>query len=552
MCSDKGPRVSNSAAWNPEFFRLRIGLRAAPRRSKALPGPYRRGICSGRCWTRGRPGIECRMPSSAQSLWRERVWARRGASGSTALKRLSSSVYIFAFLIFSLLALLPAQAGAQNVPGGAVFVLDIKGAIGFAAAAQLEKALGQAQAQNAVLVVRLDTPGGLVSSTRDMTRAILGARTPVVVYVAPTGARAASAGTYLVYASHLAAMAPGTHLGAATPIPLGPGLPGAPPSKPGSEKDKSPDADPADAAGRKSLNDAIAYIRTLAQLRNRNAQWAEKAVREAATLTATEAEKENVIEVIAASVEDLLTKIDGRTVTTSAGQVKLETRGRRVVEIEADWKTRFLSAITDPNIAFILLLIGIYGILFEFWSPGAIAPGVIGGISLIVALAALSVLPVNFAGLALLLLGIAFMVAEAFTPGIGLLGLGGLVAFVIGALFLFDPVAPDVPLEISRPLIAGAAIASAAFLVGVLGLAVSARRRPVHSGADTMINSTGEVLAWSDGKGEVWIQGERWLARSDSPLNVGDKVRILRRTGLTLSVQPLDQGEIETCKTQRH
>lgn len=475
----------------------------------------------------------------------------RNALNSIAFAHLRGYVYALAFWLVALPLVLSAAVGAENAQRGTVLVVDIKGAIGFAAAAQLEKALGQARAENAVLIVRLDTPGGLVSSTREMTQAILGSSTPVVMFVAPTGARAASAGTYLVYASHLAAMAPGTHLGAATPIPLGPGLPGAPPPKPGSEKDKAPDAEPADASGRKSLNDAVAYIRTLAQLRNRNAEWAEKAVREAATLTATEAQKENVVEVIAANVEDLLAKIDGRTVTTAAGEVKLETRGLRIVEIKADWKTKFLSAITDPNIAFVLLLIGIYGILFEFWSPGAIAPGVIGGISLIVALTALSVLPVNMAGLALLLLGIGFMVGEAFTPGIGLLGLGGLVAFVIGALFLFDPVAPDVPLEVSRPLVAGAAIASAAFLVGVLGLAMSARRQPIHSGADLMIGNTGEVLSWSDGEGQVRVQGEIWRAQSDLPLNAGDKVRIVRRTGLTLFVSPLDQSELETCKTQR-
>ena len=291
------------------------------------------------------------------------------------------------------------------------------------------------------MIVRLDTPGGLLSSTREMIQTILASRVPVVMYVAPNGARAASAGTYLLYASHVAAMAPGTHLGAATPIPLSrSGMPGSPPPpKPAPGSDKQAESDPTSVSARKSLNDAVAYIRTLAELRGRNADWGEKAVRDAATLTASAALKERVIDVVAKDVEDLLSQIDGRSVATAAGQTRLEIKGRGVVEIKPDWKMQVMSAITDPNIALILLMIGIYGILFEFWSPGAVAPGVIGGISLIVALTALSVLPVNFAGLALLLFGIALMIAEKFSPGFGVVGIGGVVAFVIGALFLFDP-----------------------------------------------------------------------------------------------------------------
>jgi membrane-bound serine protease (ClpP class) len=462
--------------------------------------------------------------------------------------RIRCPLSLCAAITFSLTLLLgpifSLAARAQTEMVRPILAMDIKGAIGFVTASELAKAIERAQELRAeVLLVRLDTPGGLVSSTRDMTQAMLGSSVPIVVYVAPSGARAASAGTYLLYASHLAAMAPGTHLGAATPIPLGPGLPGAPPSQP-SPGQKKGDSEPADAASRKSLNDAIAYIRTLAQLRGRNAEWAEKAVKDAATLTATEALKENVIEVIASSTGDLLAKIDGRTLTTASGEVKLATRDHPVIEIKPDWKTQFLSVIADPNIAFILLLVGIYGILFEFWSPGAIAPGVIGGISLIVALTALSVLPVNLAGLALLLLGIGFMVAEAFTPGFGLLGGGGLVAFVMGALFLFEPIEPNVPVAVSRPLIAGAAIVSGAFLIGILGVALSARRRPVQTGADRMIGQEAEVLTWSGDGGQVKIQGEIWEAKSDRPLLPREKVRILNRSGLTLLVQALGGKKI--------
>src|SRR5262245_7615613 len=317
------------------------------------------------------------------------------------------------------------KAEGQEAPERPVLVIDIKGAIGFVAAGQLAKALERAAAQGApVVVVRLDTPGGLLTSTREMIQAILASRVPVVMYVAPNGARAASAGTYLLYASHVAAMAPGTHLGAATPIPLSaPGMPGAPPpSKPTPGTDKPSESDPASVSARKSLNDAIAYIRSLAELRGRNADWGEKAVRDAATLTASAALKERVVDFVAKDVEDLLSQIDGRVVATAAGEVRLATKGRSIVESKPDWKEQLLSAIADPNIALILLMLGIYGILFEFWSPGVVAPGVIGGISLIVGLTALSVLPVNLGGLALLLFGIALMVAEAFTPSFGVVG----------------------------------------------------------------------------------------------------------------------------------
>jgi membrane-bound serine protease (ClpP class) len=431
-----------------------------------------------------------------------------------------------------------------------VLLIDINGAIGVVSAEQLTKALQRAAAAGAqALIVRMDTPGGLLSSTRDMIHAILASPVPVVMYVAPNGSRAASAGTYLMYASHVAAMAPSTHLGAATPISISPaGLPGSPPPSPppqepapGKEnqgKDKAPPADGKTAQERKAINDAVAYIRSLAELRGRNADWAEKAVREAATLTASAALKEGVIDLIAGDVSELLAQIDGRVVKTPAGEVRLETRGRQVLELTPDWKTQIMQVISDPNIALILMTIGIYGILFEFWNPGSVAPGVVGGICLIVALAAFSVLPVNYAGLALLIFGIALMVAEHYLPSFGIVGLGGIASFAIGALFLFDPDQSDIPIQASWPVIVGLTATSAVFLLGALGLAARAQRRPVLTGAEEMIGASGEVIEWSGGKGRVRARSETWAAESSAMLTVGQKVRVTGRTGLVLTVEP--------------
>jgi membrane-bound serine protease (ClpP class) len=467
--------------------------------------------------------------------------SKRPRSARTAAHR-GLAAYLVALLCVCLLAAPSDDAFGQSAREGPVIMIDIKGAIGFVAAGHLAKALNRAAAEGSpAVIVRLDTPGGLLSSTRDMVQAILASRVPVVMYVAPDGSRAASAGTYLLYASHVAAMAPGTHLGAATPIPLSaPGLPGSPPPskpKPDSDKDKQSDQDPTAVSARKSLNDAIAYIRSLAELRGRNADWAEKAVRDAATLTSTAALKERAIDVLAKDVPDLMAQIDGRSVTTADGQIRLQLKDRSVVEIKPDWKMQVMSAITDPNMALILLMIGIYGILFEFWSPGAVAPGVVGGISLIVALTALSVLPVNLGGLALLLFGIALMVAEAFMPGFGVVGFGGIVAFVIGALFLFDPGESDIPIRVSWQVLAGLTVLSATFFVGILGLAVRARRRPARTGGAEMIGAVGEVVSWSENEGSIHVQGEIWTARSNRSLAKGQKVRVVGRTGLTLVVE---------------
>jgi membrane-bound serine protease (ClpP class) len=360
---------------------------------------------------------------------------------------------------------------------------------------------------------------------------------PIAVYVAPSGARAASAGTYIAYASHISAMAPGTHLGAATPVSMG-GMPGS--SEPARRRDgdKSAPADDSTAMERKVLNDAVAYIRSLAQLRGRNADWAERAVRGGETLTADEALRDKVIDVVATDLNDLLAKIDGRKVSVAAGARVLATRGATIVTLAPDWRDRILTVITDPSIAYLLLIIGFYGIIFEFWSPGFVAPGVIGAISLLLGLAALSVLPVNYAGLALILLGLGLMTAELFTPGIGVLGIGGLVAFVAGSIFLFEPTEGGDEFSVPLPLIAVTAVTAAALFLFVLGSAFRARKAAVVSGVEDMIGGRAQVIDWAQQRGRVRFRGELWNARASAVLGPGDAVRVAAVDGLTLVVEP--------------
>jgi membrane-bound serine protease (ClpP class) len=358
---------------------------------------------------------------------------------------------------------------------------------------------------------------------------------PVIVYVTPGGAHAASAGTFIVYAAHIAAMAPGTNIGAATPIQIG-GFPGRPqPEEPKGDGKTTPDQTTAE---RKALNDTIAMLRSLAQLRGRNVEWAEKAVREAATLTASDALQERVIDVVASDLGDLLAQIDGRTVTAAGVEHRLATKAAQRIVFEVDWRTRLLGAISDPTIAFILLLIGFYGIIFEFWSPGFVAPGVIGAICLLLALMALSSLPVQYGALALVLLGIAFMIGEAFAPSFGVLGMGGIIAFVTGALFLFDPAGSDIDIAVSVPVIIVSAITTAVLAFLALTAALKARRRPVITGAEQMIGSVGEVTDWNGRSGRIRVHGELWFARSEQSLAPPTTVRVVGRDGLTLFVEP--------------
>lgn len=453
----------------------------------------------------------------------------------------------FVALLLALLgpALLLSSGHAQSGPDKdppvravppPVIDVAVKGAIGVGTGHLIEEVLARARSERAGLVVlRLDTPGGLVSATRDVIAAILESPVPVALFVSPSGARAASAGTYIAYASHIAAMTPGTHLGAATPVQMG--APPAPAPQPRRDGDK-PEGQASGAMERKVMNDAVAYLRSLAQLRGRNADWAEKAVRDGATLTAEEAVREKVVDLLAGNVGDLLDRLDGRTVRTVDGDKLLATRHARVIDIEPGWKSRLLALVTDPNIAFILLMIGVYGIIFEFWHPGLGGPGIVGAICLVVGLMALSVLPVSLAGLALLALGVAMMAAEAFTPGIGVLALGGVVSFVLGGLFLFDPAGADIDYAVAWPVVVGAAATNALLLVGLLGMILRVRRRQVVTGAEQMIGLEGSVVDWQDGRGRIRVHGEVWSARAAAPLPPGTPVRVERRDGLTLHVQP--------------
>ncbi len=382
----------------------------------------------------------------------------------------------------------------------------------------------------------MNTPGGLDSSMREINTAILASPVPVATFVAPSGARAASAGTYIAYASAIAAMAPGTNIGAATPIQLG-GNPLAP-SGGSNQKTQPPGkaGEPADTETRKIINDAVAYIRSLAAVNGRNADWAEDAVRNAVSVPADEALKLHVIDVIAGNVPDLLRQIDGRTVTVNGKPMQLKTAGLQVVATPPDWRIRLLALITDPNVAFLLMLIGIYGLILEFFSPGAVAPGLVGTISLLIALYALALLPINYAGAALVFVGIGLMIAEVHIGAFGAIGVGGIAAFVIGALMMFPSQVPGFAL--STAVVIGAAIGSAALFLLALAALVRSRRRPVVTGGEALIGATGETVWWQGQEGRVRVEGEIWRARADAPLADGARIKVIGRDGLLLHVAP--------------
>lgn len=446
------------------------------------------------------------------------------------------------FLILILLTNALVNAESANNISAPVYQLTIDGIIGPATDDYVERALETAIVQQAELVVILmDTPGGLDTAMRGIIKNITNSPVAVATYVAPTGARAASAGTYILYASHIAAMSPGTNLGAATPVKIG----GVSPSdfkKKTKEKNKNDDdqsaTDDTDTAlERKVINDAVAYIRGLAQLRGRNQEWAEKAVREAASLPASDALKQNVIDIVASDMGDLLKQIDGREVLIKGQKQKLETAGLTLKEINPDWRSRFLSVITNPNIAYILMLVGIYGLIFEFSNPGSILPGTIGAICLLLAMYSFQLLPINYAGMGLILLGVALMVGEAFEPSFGVLGIGGVISFVVGSIILMDTEAPGFGIDIS--VIAIFAVTSFILFTFVIGMAIKARRRPVVSGLEELLGSEAVVTEDFEQTGRVSIHSESWNALCNTPLHKGQHVKVTGIDGLTLQVEPV-------------
>lgn len=446
------------------------------------------------------------------------------------------ALFAAALAVAAFASLVPGW-GEADVGSRIALLIEIDGAIGPATARQVREGLASADERNAeVVILRLNTPGGLATSMREIIADVLASPVPVVGYVAPPGSHAASAGTYILYATHVAAMAPGTNIGAATPVEIGtpfPGLPGGGEPNPG-DKSAAPPAPPQDAMTKKVTNDAVALIRSLAELHGRNADWGEKAVRDAASLSAQAALDARVIDLVANDTAALLQAIDGRKVTTTTGAKSLATKGLLVETIEPGWLIRLLSVITDPNVAVLLMLIGVYGLIFEFMSPGAVAPGVIGALCLVLGLYALNLLPIDYTGLALMLLGLTFLAVEAYYPT-AVLGLGGLAAFLLGVAMLFKVQSPGyrlswVVIGVGASLISGLLLLSGHYLWRT-------RRSPARIGRRAMLGRPAEVLDWSGGSGHVRAEGERWNARSSDDLATGERAEIVGVDGLILTLR---------------
>ena len=436
-----------------------------------------------------------------------------------------------------------------------VVALELEGGIGVATAEYVIKGIEYANERDASLIVlRTDTPGGLVSATRDIIQAILGSNVPVVTYVAPAGARADSAGTYILLASHIAAMAPTTHIGAATPVSMtGDDLTPAPENiedeipgydDPGATDDEAQPAAPAGTAmERKVLNDAISYIRTLAERHGRNADWAERAVTEAATLTADEALEQNVIEYLVASEDELFAAINGTTVRMDDGEATVSSAEPVVDEFEPNWRLRLLMVISKPEILLLLGLVGVYGLILEGWNPGALVPGTLGAICLLLALYGSQTIPINYAGVALILLGIGLMVAEAFAPSFGVLGIGGVAAFVFGAILTFDSAIPGFGISITFVL--ALAVLGALFIVWAVGYLMKLRNRGAVSGSESILGGIGVAMEDFDDEGKIWLESEAWQARTRTPIRKDQEIRVVAMDGLVLDVEPLAATDSE-------
>ena len=477
------------------------------------------------------------------------------------LKKCFYALCLAAGLMLSV-APLHAESKKSEEPKPLAYVLEVKGVVSPAMRDLIGRHLKYAAERNAnIMILQLHTPGGLYNSMQEIIQDILDSPVPVATYVAPAGSHAASAGTYMLYASHIAAMAPGTSIGAATPVAMG-GLPGGGNPSGDGGADQTPEAEgegaedaetaeespaprnqpasrpPADASMAKAINDAVSHIRGMAELRGRNADWAERAVREAVTLTASAAAEQNVVDFVARTTQDLLSQAHGRTVDLNGAEHVLDTEGLEIITLSPDWRTRLLATITNPSVAILLMVLGFYGILFELFNPGALVPGTVGAISLLTGLYALSILPFSIAGLALILLGLALILAEAFSPSFGILGIGGTIAVVLGAMLVFDS---DVPgLELSWPALAALGVASLAFSALIARLAVVSHRGRVTTGAEEMVGIDAKVLDWNGNEGHVLAHGERWRARAAGPLVPGQPVRVTAMDGLVLTVMPAE------------